>query len=226
MNEAPGKRMMNLHVERTETKKFALLALAVFALAEIVFAILSICLQGQSLPTINLANAIMTIFVRWIPTLMVVHKIEKRGAESLGLVIERKQYLAYAIFAISCVIVPAFFVGFDRSLLIEFVEQIVYIGLLEEFFYRGFLMNRLCNWLGNSKGLFWSSFIFGLGHVISRVADHGFGIIDSALVTGGQAFLGGLIFGLIYLKVRNIWPSAILHVSTNMYLGRIIEMLN
>ena len=123
-------------------------------------------------------------------------------------------------------VVPAFFVGVDRALLIEFVEQIVYIGLLEEFFYRGYLMNRLCNWLGNSTGLFWSSFIFGLGHVISRIADHGFGSLDSALLTGGQAFIGGLIFGCIYLKARNIWPSAILHVSTNMYLGRIIGMLN
>jgi membrane protease YdiL (CAAX protease family) len=216
--------MKNQNTERTISKKFALLALAVFALAEVVFSVLSICLRGQSLPTTNLANAITAIFVRWIPTLVVVYKIEKRGAESLGLVIERKHYVPYAIFASVCVIVPAFLVGFDRSLLIEFVEQIVYIGLLEEFFYRGYLMNRLCNWLGNGKGLFWSSFIFGLGHVVSRVADHGFGIIDSALITGGQAFLGGLIFGSIYLKARNIWPGAILHISTNMYLGRFIVL--
>jgi membrane protease YdiL (CAAX protease family) len=205
-------------------KKFALVALVVFALAEVAFTVLSICLRGQSLPTLNFANAITTVFIRWIPTLVIVFKIEKRGFESLGFVIERKQYVFYAIFASTCVIVPAFFTGFDRSLLIEFIEQIVYIGLLEEFFYRGYLMNRFCNWLGNGKGLFLSSFIFGLGHVISRVADHGFGIIDRALITGGQAFLGGLIFGLIYLKARNIWPGAILHISTNMYLGRLIAL--
>jgi membrane protease YdiL (CAAX protease family) len=97
--------------------------------------------------------------------------------------------------------------------------------LLEEFFYRGYLMNRLSNWLGNSKGLFWSSFIFGVGHITSRVADHGFGVIDRALITGGQAFLGGLIFGFIFLKARNIWPGAILHVSTNMYLSYFIGSL-
>jgi membrane protease YdiL (CAAX protease family) len=97
--------------------------------------------------------------------------------------------------------------------------------LLEEFFYRGYLMNRLSNWLGNSNGLFWSSFIFGLGHIISRVADHGFGVIDRALITDGQAFLGGLIFGFIYLEAKNIWPGAILHISTNMYLNRLISIL-
>jgi membrane protease YdiL (CAAX protease family) len=67
-----------------------------------------------------------------------------------------------------------------------------------------------------------SSFIFGLGHVIARIADHGFGILDRALATGGQAFLGGLIFGAIYLLTKNIWPGAILHISTNMYISRFI----
>ncbi len=203
-------------------EKFALLALGMFVLSEAIFVILSIFLRGQSIARINLANALTTIFVRWIPTLVIVIIVEKRGVDSLGLFIERRKRISYAIFAIVCLILPASFIGFDKPLLIEFIEQIVYIGLLEEFFYRGYLMNRLCKWLGGGKGLFISAFIFGLGHVIARIADHGFDILGSALLTGGQAFLGGLIFGLIFLVARNIWPGAILHISTNMYISRFI----
>jgi len=216
---------MNTDTKIDQPKKFALLALGIFILSEAVFVILSIFLRGQPVTRINLANAIATIFVRWIPTLVVVYKIEKRGADSLGLLIEREKRTSYVIFAVVCLVVPALFVGFKKHMLVDFVEQIIYIGLLEEFFYRGYLMNRFCEWLGNGKGLLLSAFIFGLGHVIARIADHGFGILDQALLTGGQAFLGGLIFGLIYLKSRNIWPGAILHISTNMYLFRIIEII-
>lgn len=205
-----------------QPEKFALLALGMFVLSEAIFVILSIFLRGQSIARINLANALTTIFVRWIPTLVIVIIVEKRGVDSLGLFIERRKRISYAIFAIVCLILPASFIGFDKPLLIEFIEQIVYIGLLEEFFYRGYLMNRLCEWLGGGKGLFISAFIFGLGHVIARIADHGFDILGSALLTGGQAFLGGLIFGLIFLVARNIWPGAILHISTNMYISRFI----
>jgi membrane protease YdiL (CAAX protease family) len=210
--------------ERLAVRNYALLALLLFGLAEIAFSVLSISLRGQSLPVINLANAITSVFVRWIPTLVVVRWVEKRGLASLGLALGRKWIAVYGVMAGVCLVVPALFVGFDSSLLLEFVEQIVYIGLLEEFFYRGYLMNRLCQWLGKGQGLFWSSFIFGAGHVISRVADHGFSVLDRALATGGEAFLGGLIFGGLFLLAGNIWPGAILHISTNMYLGRILAL--
>jgi membrane protease YdiL (CAAX protease family) len=215
---------MNTVNKTYQPEKFALFALGLFVFSETLFVILSIFLRGQPVTRVNLANAVTTIFVRWIPTLVIVYKIEKRGANSLGLLIERKKRTSYVIFVVVCLVVPAIFIGFDKPLLVEFVEQVIYIGFLEEFFYRGYLMNRFCGWLGNSKGLLISAFIFGFGHVIARIADHGFGILDRALLTGGQAFLGGLIFGLIYLKARNIWPGAILHISTNMYLSRIIEV--
>ena len=37
---------------------------------------------------------------------------------------------------------------------------------------------------------------------------------------------GGLIPGYMYLRTKNIVPSAIFHVSTNIYLDRIIALLN
>jgi membrane protease YdiL (CAAX protease family) len=217
-----------MHIENITHPKgiFALLAVGVFILSETIFVFLSIYTRGLPIEQINLANAITTIIVRWIPVLVVVFIVERRGAESLGLFIQQKQRISYAVLTIGSLLVPGFLVGFERSLLVEFIEQIVYIGLLEEFFYRGYLMNRLCDWLGDRKGLFLSSFIFGFGHVTARVADHGFGILEQTLLIGGQAFLGGLIFGWIFLKARNIWPGAILHISTNMYLSRILALIN
>ncbi len=115
--------------------------------------------------------------------------------------------------------------GYDNYLPIEFLEQIVYIGLVEEFFYRGYMLRRFGDWMGNVKSLLLISTIFGLGHVTSRIADHGFSFFQRATITGAEAFLGGLIFGFIYLKAKNIWPSAIAHISSNMYFNTILGLL-
>ena len=204
-----------------DARRYALIALMVFMLSEAAFSLLSMLARDRSYTSIAFTNAIATIFVRWMPPFFIVFQIEKRGIESLGLIIPPKKYIPYAILAIAGIVLPMLLVGYDSYLTVEFLEQIVYIGLLEEFFYRGYLQRRFCNWLGNLKGLLLISFIFGLGHIISRIADHGFSVLYQGTIAGGQAFLGGLIFGYIYLKTKNIWPSAILHISSNMYFGRI-----
>jgi len=71
-------------------------------------------------------------------------KIEKRDARTLGLTIERKSYLRYDILAIIGLILPIFIVRFGLGLIVEFLEQILYVGLAEEFFYRGYLLDRFC----------------------------------------------------------------------------------
>ena len=204
-----------------DTRRYALIALIVFILSESVFSLLSLLTRGQSYTCIAFTNAIATIFVRWIPPFLIVFHIEKRGIKSLGLIVPREKYITYAILAMTGIILPALLVGYDSYMPVEFLEQVVYIGLLDEFFYRGYLQRRFCDWLGDLKGLFLISCIFGLGHIISRIADHGFGFFYQGTIAGGQAFLGGLIFAYIYLKTKNIWPSAILHISSNMYFGRI-----
>jgi membrane protease YdiL (CAAX protease family) len=39
-----------------------------------------------------------------------------------------------------------------------------------------------------------------------------------------ETLIGGLIFGLIYMRSGSVIPVSILHMSTNMYLGRIINL--
>jgi membrane protease YdiL (CAAX protease family) len=103
----------------------------------------------------------------------------------------------------------------------ELVEQLVYIGLAEEVFNRGYLMRRLCDWLGERRGFLLSALLFGLSHVVSRLSQHGFKYPLNDLLLGLQTLMGGLILGYIYLRARTIVAPAIFHMSTNMYLDRV-----
>ena len=157
--------------------------------------------------------------------LAVVYGIEKRDVCSLGLCLRRELYARYALYALIGLVFPAFVLGADRALLLEFVEQIAYIGVAEELFSRDYLMARLCDWLGERRGLLMNALIFGLAHVVSRLAQHGLRYPDRLAILFVQTFAGGLLLGYMYLRAGNIVPGAIFHTSTNAYLPRLITML-
>ena len=98
----------------------------------------------------------------------------------------------------------------------------------EEMVFRGYVLSRTARLLSPSGRGAWtgavaiSSLIFGLGQILSRIAQGGFVATIPALLLGFQAFLGGILLGYIYLRAKNIWPPAILHVGMNLYLPRII----
>jgi membrane protease YdiL (CAAX protease family) len=208
-----------------KTRQFALIALAVFAVAEAVtsglFLLRRYVPSLREIPVVPIASA----FFFWIVPLLMVYLVEKRGASALGLVVPRERYGRYALYAVVGLVVPAVFVGADRGLLSELVEQLVYIGLAEEVFNRGYLMRRLCDWLGERHGLLLSSLLFGLSHILSRLSQHGLKYPLDDLFLGFQTLIGGLILGYMYLRAKNIVPPAIFHVSTNMYLDRMIGLL-
>jgi membrane protease YdiL (CAAX protease family) len=165
------------------------------------------------------------VLTHWILPFAIVYLLERRDARALGLTVRRDRAGVYAIYALIGLVLPAFVVGADRSLLLEFVDQVVYIGMAEEVFFRGYLTGRLCNWLGNLRGLLLSGLAFGLAHVVSRLSQHGFAYPLHDALLGLYTFLGGLLFGFIYLRARSIWPGTILHVATNAYLGKMLGML-
>jgi membrane protease YdiL (CAAX protease family) len=105
----------------------------------------------------------------------------------------------------------------------DLFEQILFIGLAEEIFYRGYIMSRLCEWKGVKWGLMLNSIVFSLAHVVFIVSNEGFGNPSFIAVTMIQTFLGGILMGYIFLKECNIIPSAIIHVSMNIYLTRILH---
>ena len=210
----------------TDAKRFALIALAVFVIAEVVTC--GLFLLRRYVPSLRGIPAvpITTAFFFWVVPFLIVYRVEKRGASFLGLVVPRERYGRYALYAIIGLVVPAAFVGADRSLITEFVEQLVYIGLAEEVFNRGYLMRRLCDWLGDRQGLLLSALLFSLSHIVSRLSQHGFKYPLDDLFLGFQTLMGGLILGYMYLRAKNIVPPAIFHVSINMYLDRVIALLS
>lgn len=179
----------------------------------------------QEIPVIPIGTAL----THWIMPFLIVYFVERPRREercaALGLTIRRDRAGAYAAYALIGLVLPALVVSVDRGLLLEFVDQIVYIGVAEELFFRGYLTRRLCNWLGNLRGLLLSGLIFGLAHVVSRLSQHGLAYPVHDALLGLRTFVGGLLFGLIYLRARSIWPGTILHVATNAYLGRVLGML-
>jgi membrane protease YdiL (CAAX protease family) len=208
------------------TRRNALVALAVLATEEVVGS-LAFIFEGrlcflQSIPAVPL-GALLT---HWVLPFLIVYLVEKKDARSLGLTMRRENAGTYALYAIVGLALPAAIVGVDRSLMFEFAEQIVYIGLAEEVFFRGYIMFRLCQWLGDVKGLLLNGLIFGLTHIVSRVSQHGLDYPLHDALLGLQTFLGGLLLGYIYLKARSVIPGTIMHVAMNAYIGRFTEMLS
>lgn len=204
----------------------ALIALSVFVLSEIVQASINYLTRDESYFHRVTVTSVATIIMWYALPFLVAYKVEKRDARSLALTVSQEKYIPYATYAIIGSILPGFFVGFDAELIIDFVEQVVYIGLAEEFFHRGYSMNRFRRWLGDWRGLLLSASLFSLGHIVSRLAERGLGYAGPAAQAAAQAFLGGLIFGYIYLRSESIWPSAIAHVSSNMYINKILELFS
>lgn len=91
----------------------------------------------------------------------------------------------------------------------------------EEYLFRGYLMTRLCAWLGEARGLLLNALVFGLAHVIFVVTRFGLG--DPYLIAGSsfQTLLGGLLLGYVFLRSGDILPGSVLHISMNLYLPRI-----
>lgn len=206
-------------------RRDACIALAALIVAETVGSLLFI-LKGriallQNIPTIPIG----TVLTHWILPFLIVYLVERRDAQALGLTVRRERVGAYAIYALVGLVLPAIIVGVDRSLLLEFVEQTVYIGVAEEVFFRGYLTARLCHWLGNLKGLLLSGLIFGLAHADSRLSQHGLAYPAPDAPLGLYTSFGGLRFGFIYLRAKNIVPGTIPHMAMNAYLGRVLAML-
>lgn len=162
-----------------------------------------------------------TVIFNWTMPILILYKIERRGLDSVGLKVRSDRYLIYAALAFVGFVLPSFLLGFDSELIVEFLEQLAFIGLVEEFFFRGYLMGRFCEWLGDAKGLLLNAVVFSLTHIIFLFSRYGFTHVQGDLIVGFQTFMGGLLLGYIYLRAGDIIPSSIFHISLNMYLSRL-----
>lgn len=210
--------------EKDLNKKYGLYSLITWAISLILFFFVNLLTKGEYQHARLIFINIVTVVIWWILPFIIVYNIEKDNWFSLGLKIPSKYRLRYLFYALIALMIPAIFVYYD-SLFLDFIEQLVFVGLAEEFFYRGYLLSRFTNWLGKWKGLFFSSTLFGLGHFASVMVLSGFRDFLPALSVATQTFVGGLIFGFIAVKAKNIWPGSIIHISVNLYLYKIIGLL-
>lgn len=87
------------------------------------------------------------------------------------------------------------------------IHAFITAGFVEEFLWRGYLINRLVDLQGKKTYLSWtvaivlSAIIFGLGHANQGIL----GIVKISLI--------GLLFGVAFIAVRrNLWPLIIVHI--------------
>ena len=203
-----------------DNKKYAILALLIYVADRVVISTINSYKETLTQSTRFLGYNLATIVFLWAAPILIVTRIENRGLFSLGLSVPQKRYRAYLALVAVSLLVPVVFLGFT-DFIPGLIEQLLFIGLVEEFFYRGYIMTRFCEWKGSVLGLLLSSILFSLAHITFIITNEGMKYPGFIFSTGIQTFLGGFLLGYIFLREGNIVPSAIIHVSLNLYLNRI-----
>lgn len=80
-------------------------------------------------------------------------------------------------------------------------------GIIEEIYFRGYLLNQFLHFKHEKYGLVLTSLIFGLMH---HSPD------SSPLIAISLCFVG-LVFGIVYMKTKNIWVTSLCHVTYNSF---------
>jgi membrane protease YdiL (CAAX protease family) len=187
---------------------------------------------------------ILGFILSWFVPLFITLKIEKRKLDSLGIVFTKNKlghYIIYSLvgFILITLLSAIFIYGrihlvgesseniltYRSNILISLLIQLVSVGLPEELYYRGYLMTRYCRWLGETRGLLLSCFIFGMVHVVSRISHFGFEYYLSAILIGIKTFLTGMVFGVQYKITKSIAPPVFTHIAGNILSVRIITAL-
>jgi membrane protease YdiL (CAAX protease family) len=172
-------------------------------------------------------------FLFLLAPILIVYLVEKKKAGSLGFVFDKEKAITYTGITVLGFILQMLFyavevhvrgeagnesfqLGFPPYLWQAFVDQLWLVAVPEEVFYRGYLITRLSQWLGDRAGLVISSLCFGLTHTISRLRHYGMSMGAAALV-GLGAFAGGLIFAWQFQKTKCISPSMVTHIVQNVF---------
>jgi len=201
-------------------RKFAIVATSVILISKLVSYIILSSNQKLGLHLDVYLNAHSILF-SWMAPIFIVVFYEKRSLVSLGLASGRLSKYIYIGLVLVFIVLPLVLLNLDRIIIIHLLEQVLFIAFAEEVLWRGYFQKRLSDWIGLHKGILLSSFVFGLGHLVSIHAVEGYLIPSYSLLTLAQTSLGGLIFGFLFAWSRSIWPGAILHLFGNVFFSYI-----
>lgn len=200
----------------TKLRTYAILAIGCVLLNKLTSYII---LSSHPLPRFALdfyLNSQSIIFY-WVLPVLIVFFIENRNLESLGLTSGRLSISTCMLLAVLVILLPIAILGFNRSVILHVLEQILFIAFAEEVMWRGYFQKRLSDWIGAHRGIFITSILFGLGHIVSIYAVEGQLIPGNSITTFIQTTMGGLIFGYIFFWTKSIWPGACLHLVGNVF---------
>ena len=113
---------------------------------------------------------------------------------------------------------PEYHGGESRTILREFniwsipriITGAIIAPIIEELFYRGFILEKLLNIYKVSLAIFFSAILFGFSHFDS--VSPSFGSLTTVFIT----FLGAIFTGILYFKTRKIVYPIILHITWNL----------
>lgn len=215
---------MNASSGDNRESRFAAVALGAIALQKASASIIFI-LGNRFEFDLRLALNIQSVLAYWLLPFVLAYVYEGRGLRSLGLTIDRKNRLRYALYTVVALVAPMFLLGFRRQYLVDLVEQIAFIGMAEEVLWRGYLQARLMAWLGNIRGLLLTAFLFGLGHIVTILSRYGAPVFPNDLFVFLQTSAGGVILGYIFYRSKSVIPGSLFHIFGNVYLFQIVELL-
>jgi membrane protease YdiL (CAAX protease family) len=99
----------------------------------------------------------------------------------------------------------------------------------EELLFRGIIQGKFERAVGQGRALIYTALLFGSAHTVvnffgAQWYAHGQSVGNALGLLVIQT-LSGLIFGLIYMKSRSIFPSMAAHFFTDWRLGSIVRLL-
>lgn len=92
-----------------------------------------------------------------------------------------------------------------------YVVSMLCVGFLEEVIFRGFLFKALCR-TNMKQAVVISSVTFGIGHIVNLLNGRD---IPETLMQICYAVAVGLLFTVLFLKGKSLWPCIIIHSAIN-----------
>ncbi len=86
------------------------------------------------------------------------------------------------------------------------------VGLSEELMFRGVLLGAFREAAGTKVAVFASTLIFGAVHSLNVFV---IGDLGAALVQSGAAFISGLMFAALRIRLGSVWPGVLVHTLWN-----------
>ena len=97
-------------------------------------------------------------------------------------------------------------------------------AFIEEFFFRGIILGKLERALGQNKAWFYSGILFGLVHITTNFCVTGLDWFSGIFMLAEQ-IIAGCIYGIIYMKTRNLLHGMVCYYLTDGRMASIISMM-